>query len=139
MQVTPRIVFPSGTGFCTYQPVVRGDRCPWNLDCHNCDKFVMSGADLLYWRRKAEQWASLAEHAPDDRTADYLHSVFEPTARAIKGLESALAGLGLLGAALAMDLRRPQDYYDRQWTLAFRARDLAELDSEATDVLEESA
>ncbi|MGW7362478.1 tyrosine-type recombinase/integrase [Streptomyces sp. NPDC054841] len=129
---------PAEGGFCTYQPVVRGDRCPWNLDCHNCDKFVMSGADLLYWRRKAEQWASLAERAPDDRTADYLHSVFEPTARAIKGLEKALAGLGLLDAALAMDLRRPQDYYDRQWTLAFRARDLAELDSNAPDFHEES-
>ncbi|MEU0205889.1 hypothetical protein [Streptomyces canus] len=65
---------PAEGGFCTYQPVVRGDACPWDLDCHNCGKFVMSGADLLYWRRKAEQWASLAERAPDDRTADYLHT-----------------------------------------------------------------
>ncbi|MFD5478221.1 tyrosine-type recombinase/integrase [Streptomyces hawaiiensis] len=28
---------PAEGGFCTYQPVVRGDACPWNLDCHNCD------------------------------------------------------------------------------------------------------
>ena len=37
--------------------------------------------------------------------ADYLHQVFEPTARAIAGLERALAGLGLLDEALRLDLR----------------------------------
>ncbi|WP_371551369.1 site-specific integrase [Streptomyces sp. NBC_00554] len=130
---------PAEGGFCTYQPVVRGDACPWDLDCHNCDKFVMSGADLLYWRRKAEQWASLAERAPDDRTADYLHTVFEPTARAIGGLEKALAGLGMLKDALALDLRRPQDYFDRMWTLAFKASDLAAIDPDDTDSYEETA
>lgn len=56
----------------------------------------MSGADLLYWRRKQEQWRSLAERAPTDEVADFLHKAFEPTARAIEGLEKALAGLGLL-------------------------------------------
>ncbi|MEH0550996.1 tyrosine-type recombinase/integrase [Streptomyces sp. B21-101] len=127
---------PAEGGFCTYQPVVRGDACPWKLDCHNCDKFVMSGADLLYWRRKAEQWASLAERAPNDQVADYLHTVFEPTARAIGGLEKALAGLGMLEDTLALDLRRPQDYFDRMWTLAFKASDLAAIDS---DSYEESA
>ena len=34
---------------------------------------------------------SLTEY---DATADYLHRYFEPTARAIDGLEKALAGLG---------------------------------------------
>ncbi|MFI6458647.1 hypothetical protein ACIBF6_44765 [Streptosporangium amethystogenes] len=116
---------PAEGGFCTHQTVIDGGACPFNLDCHNCDKFVMSGADLLYWRRKREHWRSIAERAPDDATADYLHSVFEPTARAIDGLESALAGLGLLDEALALDLRRPQDYYQRIWNLAFRASDLA--------------
>ena len=82
---------PAEGGFCTFQPVVNGDACPWNLDCHNCDKFVLSGADLIYWRRKREQWRMLAEGAPDDTTADYLHQLFEPTARAIDGLERALA------------------------------------------------
>ncbi|MEU6964272.1 tyrosine-type recombinase/integrase [Streptomyces chrestomyceticus] len=130
---------PAEGGFCTYQPVVRGDVCPWDLDCHNCDKFVMSGADLLYWRRKAQQWASLAERAPDDRTADYLHSVFEPTARAISGLEKALAGLGMVEDALALDLRRPQDYFDRMWTLAFKASDLAAVDPDDSDSYEETA
>ncbi|MDX2827989.1 tyrosine-type recombinase/integrase, partial [Streptomyces ipomoeae] len=130
---------PAEGGFCTYQPVVRGDACPWNMDCHNCDKFVMSGADPLYWHRKAEQWASLAERAPDDQTADYLHAVFEPTARAISGLEKALASLGLLEEALAMDLRRPQDYYHRMWTLAFRASDLAGLDNAELDSAQEPA
>ncbi|MDO0923940.1 hypothetical protein QQY24_00135 [Streptomyces sp. TG1A-8] len=85
----------------------------------------ISGADLLYWRRKAEQWRSIAENAPDDATADYLHTVFEPTAKAIKGLEQALAALGILDEALTLDLRGPQDYFHRTWSTAFRARDLA--------------
>ncbi len=116
---------PAEGGFCTFQPVVEGSACPWNLDCHNCDKFVLSGADLLYWRRKREQWRLLAEGAPDDATADYLHAYFEPTARAIDGLEKALAGLGLLDDALALDMRKPQDYFHRVWSTAFRASDLA--------------
>ncbi|MCP9213073.1 site-specific integrase [Streptomyces sp. NEAU-Y11] len=117
---------PAEGGFCTFQPVVNGGTCPWNLDCHNCDKFVLSGADLLYWRRKREQWRLLAERAPDDATADYLHRYFEPTARAIDGLEKALAGLGLLDDALALDLRKPQDYFHRVWSTAFRAADVAD-------------
>jgi integrase len=116
---------PTEGGFCTFQPVVDGGACPWNLNCTSCDNFVISGADLLYWRRKREQWASIAERAPNDATADYLHKVFEPTAAAIDGLEKALAGLGLLDEALALDLRRPQDYFNRMWSLSFRAADLA--------------
>jgi len=87
----------------------------------------LSGADLLYWRRKQEQWRSLAERAPADEVADFLHKAFEPTARAIKGLEKALAGLGLLDQALALDLRRPQDYFQRIWAVNFRASDLTGL------------
>jgi integrase len=121
---------PAEGGFCTFQPVVDGGACPWNLDCHNCDKFVLSGADLLYWRRKRGQWRVLAEGAPDDATADYLHAYFEPTARAIDGLEKALAGLGLLDQALALDLRKPQDYFHRVWSTAFRAADLARTDDD---------
>ena len=117
---------PADGGVCTFQPVVDGGACPYNLDCHNCDKFVLSGADLLYWRRKGEQWRQLAEGAPDDATADYLHQHFEPTARAIAGLEQALAGLGLLDDALALDLRKPQDYFHRVWSTAFAAADLAD-------------
>jgi hypothetical protein len=93
----------------------------------------MSGADLLYWQRKREQWRSIAERAPNDATADYLHQVFEPTARAIDGLEKALAGLGLLDDALALDLRRPQDYFQRLWNVGFRARDLAHTDTNDVD------
>lgn len=117
---------PAEGGFCTFQPVVDGGACPWKLDCHNCDKFVLSGADLQYWRRKREQWRQLAENAPDDATADYLHQHFEPTARAIDGLEKALAGLDLLDQALQLDLRKPQDYFHRVWSTAFRAADLAD-------------
>ncbi|WP_327007680.1 site-specific integrase [Dactylosporangium sp. NBC_01737] len=120
---------PAEGGFCTFQPVVRGEACPWQLNCEGCDKFVLSGADLLYWRRKREQWRSLAERAPDDATADWLHQVFEPTARAIDGLETALADLGLLEQALAMDYRRPQDYFHRIWSTAFRATELAQTAS----------
>ncbi|WP_337825172.1 hypothetical protein [Amycolatopsis sp. A1MSW2902] len=57
--------------------------------------------------------------------ADYLHQVFEPTGRAIEGLEKALAGMGLLDEAFALDLRRPQDYFHRIWSLSFRATELA--------------
>ncbi|MEU3622795.1 tyrosine-type recombinase/integrase [Amycolatopsis coloradensis] len=124
---------PADGGFCTFQPVVQGEACPWKLDCENCDKFVLSGADLLYWRRKQEQWRSIAERAPDDATADYLHQVFEPTARAIAGLEKALAGLGLLDEALAMALRRPQDYFHRIWSTNFRAIDLADVADNSGD------
>lgn len=42
-----------------------------------------------------------------------MHQVFEPTARAITGLERALEAVGLLDEALALDLRRPQDYFGR--------------------------
>src|SRR5437899_11582168 len=52
---------PADGGFCTFQPVVNGAACSWSLDCENCDKFVLSGAGLLYWRRKREQWRSIAE------------------------------------------------------------------------------
>ncbi|MET7304373.1 hypothetical protein [Embleya sp. NPDC005575] len=75
---------------------------------------------------KFGEWQLLAEGAPDDATADYLHHYFEPTARAIDGLEKALAGLGLLDDALALDLRKPQDYFHRVWSTAFRATDLAD-------------
>jgi hypothetical protein len=102
-----------------------GGACPWNLNCQGCQKFVMSGADLLYWHRKQEQWAILAERAPDDATARYLHGVFAPTARAIDGLEQALRAAGLHDAALQLDLRRPQDYFTRVWSTAFRADGLA--------------
>ncbi|TGB13788.1 site-specific integrase [Streptomyces sp. MZ04] len=121
---------PAEGGFCTFQPVVDGGSCPWNLNCHSCDKFVMSGADLVYWHRKREQWNMLAEQAPDNATADYLHQIFEPTARAIDGLERALAGMGLLDEALALDLRRPQDYFGRVWSTAFRAQELARQEGE---------
>jgi integrase len=122
---------PADGGFCTFQPVVDGGACPWNLDCHNCANFVLSGADLLYWRRKREQWYSIAERAPDDATAAWLHEVFAPTAAAIDGLEAALAGLGLLDDALALDLRRPQDYFQRVWNIGFRATELASATADA--------
>lgn len=129
---------PTEGGFCTFQPVVAGGSCPFNLNCETCDKFVMSGADLLYWRRKREQWTALAERAPDDATADYLHQVFAPTARAIDGLEKALAALGLLDDALALDLRRPQDYFHRVWNTAFRATHLTGVHDDHPELEQEN-
>ncbi|MCX4907731.1 site-specific integrase [Streptomyces sp. NBC_00878] len=124
---------PTLGGLCTAQVVVDGGKCPRNLDCDSCDKLVMTGADLLYWRRKREQWYSIAERAPDDATADYLHKVFEPTARAIDGLEKALAGLGLLDQALAMDLRRPQDYFSHMWNTGFPVEELTDVGADDFD------
>jgi hypothetical protein len=100
--------------------------------------FTESGPEPVFTcRRQREQWRSIAKRAPNDKTADYLHQVFEPTSRAVDGLESALAGLGLLDEALALDLRRPQDYFQRIWNTAFRASHLAaaasDADTESTD------
>ncbi|WP_405467390.1 tyrosine-type recombinase/integrase [Streptomyces canus] len=125
---------PAEGGFCTFQPVVDGGACPWNLDCHNCDKFVMTGADLVYWHRKREHWRTLAEGASDPATRDYLHKYFDPTARAIDGLERALAAVGLLEEALSLDLRRPQDFYGRVWSAAFRAGELAHQQDDEAEV-----
>jgi hypothetical protein len=58
-------------------------------------------------------------------SAGYVLGIGVNTVLAIDGLEKALAGLGLLEEALAMDLRRPQDYFRRLWTTNFRAADLA--------------
>jgi hypothetical protein len=130
---------PAEGGFCTFQPVVDGGACPYKLDCENCDRFVMSGADLLYWRRKQEQWHSIAERAPDDATANYLHKVFDPTAQAITGLEKALAALDLLDDALALDLRRPQDYFHRVWNVGFLTNDLKTVTVELDPTAEQDA
>lgn len=78
----------------------------------------------------------IAEGAPTSATADYLHNLFEPTARAIAGLEKALAAVGLLDEALSLDLRRPQDYFGRVWATAFRGRELAQLEGPDDDRLE---
>ena len=59
--------------------------------------------------------------------------MFAPTAAAIDGLEAALAGLGLLDDALAVDLRRPQDYFQRIWNTGFRAAELAKVSEDADD------
>lgn len=67
----------------------------------NCDKFVMPGADLVYWQRRLEQWRMVAEGAPTSVAADYLNDLVDPTARANDGLEGALAAVGLLDEALS--------------------------------------
>ncbi|MFF0693354.1 hypothetical protein ACFYU4_12050 [Streptomyces tendae] len=49
------------------------------------------------------------------------------------GLEQALAGLGLLEDALALDLRRPQDYFERLWNIGFKAVDLAAVADDSAE------
>jgi hypothetical protein len=51
--------------------------------------------------------------------------VFERTNRAIAGLEKALAAPSLLDDALAVDLRRPRDYFHWVWNVGFLADSLA--------------
>ena len=75
-----------------------------------------------------------AANAPDAATASYLHDVFAPTARAIDGLEQALHAAGLHDAALQLDLRRPQDYFTRVWSIAFRADGLAQPPNDSAPV-----
>jgi hypothetical protein len=41
--------------------------------------------------------------------------------------------MGLLEDALALDMRKPQDYFHRIWSVAFRATDLAGAGSEDTE------
>jgi hypothetical protein len=73
-----------------------------------------------------EQWASIAERAPDNATADYLHQVFASTALAIDGLERPSPGSActflydnpaardLISAAIARTAtRRQHDQADR--------------------------
>ena len=117
---------PAEGGFLDLPARRRRWSLPLNLDSRNREESAMSGATRPQRARcKREQWHSIAERAPDDATADYLHEVFAPTARAIDGLEKALAGLNLLDDALALDLLRPQDYFQRLWSTGFRAAELA--------------
>ncbi|WP_167197454.1 tyrosine-type recombinase/integrase [Brevibacterium pigmentatum] len=106
---------PTEGGLCLYQPVVRGGECPWKLNCSGCKHFVMTGADLVYWRRKREQWLILAEAAPSDSAREYMHEVVEPLNRALKGLEVALRENGLLEEASNLDMRRPQNFFRPIW------------------------
>jgi hypothetical protein len=131
LDLSRRSMLPEGE-FCTYQPVVNGSACPWNLDCEDCDKFPMSGADLLYWRRKQEQWRAIAERALDDATADYLHKVFEPTTRAPSTGSRRPVPTSDSSTRHSPWARRPQDYFHRICSTACRAADLAEAcESEA--------
>jgi site-specific recombinase XerC len=55
------------------------------------------------------------------------------------GLERALTAMGLLDEALALDLRRPQDYFHRLWRTAFRPGDLTDNPDNKPEALDESA
>lgn len=111
---------PTQGGVCTFQPVVRGAECPWSLDCEGCKHFVLTGADLNYWRRKQEQWRILAENAPDESVRDYMHAIWKPMGEALKGLEGALLERSLLQEAENLDLRRPQDFFRPLWNYGYK-------------------
>ena len=115
---------PAEGGFCTFQPVVDGGACPWKLNCHGCGEFVMSGADLCTGGASGSSGAPSPNVPPTMRPPTICTRCSRRPRPAIDGLEGALAGLGLLEQALAVDLRRPQDYYQRIWNLGFAAADL---------------
>lgn len=119
---------PTEHGLCTFKPVVGGFDCPFGRDCHNCEHFVLTGADYGYWKRQEQRWATLAEGAPDDATRDYIYAAFERSSQAIAGLEKALVALGLLEDATQLDLRSPhQDFFQPIWTQGWRAGDLVRI------------
>jgi hypothetical protein len=80
---------PTEHGLCTFKPVVGGVNCPFGRDCHNCEHFVLTGADYGYWKRQEQRWAALAEGAPDATTRDYIYTAFERSSQALAGLEKA--------------------------------------------------
>jgi integrase len=125
---------PTEHGLCTLKPVVGGADCPFNRDCDNCEHFVITGADYTYWKRREQQWATLAEGAPTDESRDYLYDAFAPSSQAIAGLEKALVAAGLLEKAQQLDLRNPhQDFFEPIWRIGWRAGDLIQLGSPAAD------
>jgi integrase len=115
-------------GLCTFRPVVDGGRCPRQLDCESCDDFVLSGADLTYWRRKRQQWLRMIERAVDENTRSFLQRELRPLERALKGLELALDAVGLLESATEVDLRAPQDFFSPVWSLNFSVGELQRLE-----------
>jgi len=115
---------PAEGGFCTFQPVVAGNACRGTWTATTATSSSSPAPTCSTGVANANSGPP-SRTRPDDATADYLHQVFEPTARAIDGLEKALAALGLLDEALKLDMRRPQDYFNRIWSTAFRAADLA--------------
>lgn len=62
-----------------------------------------------------------------------------PPPRPSPGLEKALAALGLLDDALALDLRRPQDYFHRVWNIGFLTTDLKTVTAELESTTEQDA
>jgi integrase len=121
---------PAEHGLCTYKPVAGGADCPFSRQCHSCEHFVLTGADYNYWKRQEQRQAALAEGAPTTEARDYIYQAFEPSTRAIAGLEKALAAAGLLDQARQLDLRTPrQDFLDPLWRTGWRATDLAGLAS----------
>jgi hypothetical protein len=47
---------PALGGIYILQPVVDGGACPWNLECRDCDKFVISGATCCIGGTNASKW-----------------------------------------------------------------------------------
>lgn len=113
-------------GSCTYQPFVSRGSCMNDLDCGGCPKYVLTGGDLLYWRRKREQWDELVQAAPNAESREYLRDKFKPFEAAIAGLERVLEERNLLDAALKVDLRVPQNNFSRVWRASFRFDELVE-------------
>jgi hypothetical protein len=96
---------------------------------------LRAGASRTHIRRYlgqvSEKMAEHYVHLAQSDLEDVLQQVWVAgPGRAIDGLEKALAGLGLLEDVLALDMRKPQDYFHRVWSTAFRAADLAAHDED---------
>jgi len=126
---------PTEHGLCTFKPVVGGNDCPFDRQCHSCEHFVLTGADYSYWKRQEERWAAMAEGAPDEAARDYIYQTFERSSTALAGLEKALLALGLLDNAKGIDLRNPhQDFFQPIWQKGWRAGDLIQIGTEPAAV-----
>jgi len=68
---------PAEGGFCTFQPVVDGGACPWNLDCHNSRAHAQAAQELYetlaterQLRQSLDRQTRPAEEAEDALAAD---------------------------------------------------------------------
>ncbi|WP_267972227.1 tyrosine-type recombinase/integrase [Streptomyces glomeratus] len=117
---------PTDGGFCTFQPVVNGGACHGTWTATTAASSSCPAPTSSTGTAGANSGVCSPSAPPTARPPTTCNQTFEPTARAIDGLEKALAAVGLLEEARALDLRRPQDFFGRVWSTAFRAAELAQ-------------
>lgn len=135
-------IVPVEHGLCRYGPVVGGSNCPRQKNCTTgklgaCEHFALTGADLAYWERKRDAAAHYAEGAPNEAAREYILAEWKPWAPVIDNLRVELESVGLLSAAMNLDLRAPvHDYFSPLFATGWLANDLAtdnNLDDDTND------